>query len=115
MKSYNNITLVGRSVRDCEYKDMVETKRAVFTLAVDRPKGEDGKLSTDFISVVAYGKLAEICGDYITKGSLILATGRLQSRSYEVDREIKWITEVIADGINVLEYKSTTVKQKATA
>jgi single-strand DNA-binding protein len=106
MKSYNNVTIVGRAVRDTELKSVGDdSNRATFTLAVDRPyKDSDGKHPTDFLNVVAWGKLAEICHDYIKKGCLILVSGRIQSRSYEIEKETKWITEIIADSINVLEY-----------
>ncbi len=118
MKSYNNVTLVGRAVKDTEKKSIGEANsRANFTLAIDRPyKDAEGKHPADFLNVVAWGKLAEICADYIKKGSLVLVSGRIQSRSYEVDDETKWITEIVAEGVNILEYAQTpAVKQKAAA
>ena len=61
MKSYNNVTLVGRSVRKPEHKkfdDSDSKQRCTFTLAVDRPyKDDDGKHPTDFLLVVAWGNL----------------------------------------------------------
>ena len=108
MKSYNNVTLVGRSVRGVGFKNIGDdNNRATFVVAVDRPyKDSEGKHPTDFINIVAWGKLAEICSDYISKGSLILVSGRIQSRSYEVDNETKWITEIIAESVNILEYET---------
>lgn len=108
MKSYNNVTLVGRAVRDVDFKEGQGDifARASFTVVVDRPK-ETEKQVSDFLQVVAYGRLAEICSDYITKGSLILISGRLQSRSYEIDNDTRWITEVIAESVNILEYKES--------
>jgi single-strand DNA-binding protein len=104
MKSYNNVTLVGRIVRNCEI-NQENNKRANFTVAVDRPyKDTDGKHPADFLNIVAWGKLAEICFDYVKKGSLILVSGRIQSRSYELDNETRWITEIVAESINILEY-----------
>lgn len=114
MKSFNNVTIVGRSVRDTEIKDVGESSRAFMTFAVDRPyKDSDGKHPTDFLNVIAWGKLAEICGEYIKKGSLVLVSGRVQSRSYEIDQETKWITEIVADSVNILEYKAETTNKKA--
>ncbi|GBR77005.1 single-stranded DNA-binding protein [Candidatus Termititenax persephonae] len=106
MKSYNNVTLVGRAVRDPDFKDAGNVNaRTQFTLAVDRPyKDADGKHPTDFLNVVAWQKLAEICHDYIKKGCLVLLSGRIQSRSYALDGETKWITEIIAESVNILEY-----------
>lgn len=114
MKSYNNVTIVGRSVKDAEVKDVGEKARAQLTIAVDRPyKDSDGKHPTDFLNIVAWGKLAEICGDYIKKGCLVLVNGRIQSRSYTIDGETKWITEIVAESVNVLEYKTENTKKKA--
>ena len=106
MKSYNNVTLIGWAVQDPELKDIGNANsRTQFALAVDRPyKDAEGKRPTDFLHVVAWGKLAEICSDYIKKGCLVLVSGRIQSRSYEADKETKWITEIIAESVNILEY-----------
>jgi single-strand DNA-binding protein len=106
-KSYNNVTLIGRIVKQPELIDVGnDNKRATLTLAVDRPyKDSDGKHPTDFLNVVAWGKLAEICADYCTKGSLTMIAGRIQSRAYTVDDETKWITEIVAESCNVLEYE----------
>lgn len=112
MKSYNNVTLIGRVVKNPDMRKLEndlstsgDQTRTTFTLAVDRPyKDADGKHSVDFLNIVAWGKLGEICADYIKKGSLILIAGRIQSRSYEVNKETKWITEIVAESMNVLEY-----------
>lgn len=106
MKSYNNVTIVGRAVKDAECRTIEnELSAAVFVLAVDRPyKDSDGKHPVDFLNIVAWGKLGDICADYIKKGCLVLVAGRIQSRSYEIEKETKWITEIIAESINVLEY-----------
>jgi len=115
MKSYNNVTLIGRAVKAPELKDCGRANsRAGFVLAVDRPyKDTEGKRPTDFLHVVSWGKLAEICSEYIKKGSLVLVGGRIQARSYELDKETKWITEVIAESVNILEYKNEFSKEKA--
>lgn len=111
MKSYNNVTIVGRAVKDCESKAVGEQNRSMFTLAVDRPyKDSDGKHPVDFLNIVAWGKLADICADYIKKGCLVLVSGRIQSRSYEIEKETRWITEIVAESVNILEYKSTEKK-----
>ena len=117
MKSYNSVTLVGRAVRDPELKDAGNTNaRAQFALAVDRPyKDAEGKHPTDFLNIVAWGKLAEICHDYIQKGSLLLLSGRIQARSYEADGETKWFTEIVAESVNILEYRSGKAKKADAA
>lgn len=108
MKSYNNVTIIGRTVKDCELQANDNGAVARFTLAVDRPyKESDGKHPTDFLSIVAHGRLAQTCGDYIKKGCLILVSGRIQSRAYQVDDTTKWLTEIVAESVNVLEYKNS--------
>lgn len=113
MKSYNNVTIVGRAVREPDYKQNDTNNRASFTVAVDRPyKDSDGKHPTDFLQIVTWGKLADICADYIKKGCLVLVSGRIQTRSYEIDNETRWITEIVGDSINVLEYKNSEKEGK---
>jgi single-strand DNA-binding protein len=112
MKSYNNVTLIGRAVAKPEFKDLPNTARASFTLAVERPyKDADDKHPTDFLNIVAWGKLADICGEYICKGCRVLTSGRIQARSYEVDGTTKWITEIIAESVNILEYANREEKE----
>ncbi|MDC0977714.1 single-stranded DNA-binding protein [bacterium] len=115
MKSYNNVTIIGRSTKDVECKTVgKDNARSMFSLAVDRPyKDTEGKHPTDFLNIVSWGKLAQICSDYIKKGSLVLVSGRIQSRSYELNNETKWITEIIADSVNILEYRDKPLKKAA--
>lgn len=106
MRSYNNVTFVGQCVKDPDFKEVMDNSRANFIIAVDRPhKNEDGKHLTDFLNIVAWGKLAEIVKEYVGKRDLVLISGRIQSRSYEIEGETKWITEIIAESLNVLDKK----------
>lgn len=106
MKSYNNVTIIGKSIKDTTIKTIgTSNSRANFTLAVQRPyKDSEGKHPADFLNIVAWGKLADICNDYIKKGALVLVSGRIQSRSFEMNDETRWIIEIIAESINILEY-----------
>jgi single-strand DNA-binding protein len=56
----------------------------------------------DFINVVAWRRLAEICGEYLKKGRPVSIEGRLQIRDYEKDGEKKVFAEVVADGMQML-------------
>ena len=114
MKSFNSVTLVGRVIKETELKEVQnDNKRASFTLAVDRSyKNSEGKHPADFFNVVAWGKLAEICNDYVKKGCLVLINGKIQSRSYEEGKETRWITEIVADSINILEYANNKKEEK---
>ena len=81
----NRITICGRMVKDPEMR-MTQSGTPVtsFTLAVERdiPK-QDGTRDTDFIDCVAFKGTAEFASKYFRKGSLTIASGRLQIRNWE--------------------------------
>mgnify|MGYP003595167289 CR=1 FL=1 len=98
----------GRLTRDPEIKNTTTGKAvANFTLAVDRRfKNQDGQKEADFINCQAWGKTAEVLGQYTQKGSRIGVVGRLQVRSYDAqDGTKRWVTEVIVDELEFLESK----------
>lgn len=100
----NVIILTGRLTRDPELKFGQSGKAySRFTLAVDRPmqKGE-----TDFINCVAFGKTAELIGEYLRKGRKAGVTGRLQMGKYEVNGEKRTSYDVVVDTIEFLESKN---------
>ena len=102
----NKVILVGRLAQDPEVRYTQSGKAvASFNLAVNRYGQKD---SADFIPIVAWEKLAEICGNNIGKGRKILVEGRLQIRSYEAqDGQKKRVAEVIAQTIEFLDYKKS--------
>ena len=106
--AFNKIILIGRLVRDAEVKyTQTGTTVAQFTLAVDRPVAKGEQKEADFISCVAFGKLAETIGNYTQKGSKILVEGRLQVRNYENKEGKKvYVSEVIVNGMEFLESKA---------
>ncbi|MFR1676830.1 MAG: single-stranded DNA-binding protein [Fusobacterium sp.] len=100
----NVIILTGRLTRDPELKFGQSGKAySRFTLAVDRPmqKGE-----ADFINCVAFGKTAELIGEYLRKGRKEGVTGRLQMGKYEVNGEKRTSYDVVVDTIEFLESKN---------
>ena len=108
MGDFNRATLVGHLINEPEAKEVGDERlRTSFTLAVKRPyKDSEGKQVTDFFNIVSWGKLAEICQEYVKKGSDVLIDGRIQSRSYEQDSQTKWITEIIAESVSFLGHKN---------
>lgn len=103
MKGYNHVTLVGNLVKNPDVKDVGESKRANFVLAVNRNyKKTENQQDVDFIPIISWGKLANICGDYLEKGKRVLVDGRIQVRNYEKDDAKKWVTEVVADEVTIL-------------
>lgn len=102
----NKVILVGRLTQDPEVRYTQNGKAvASFTIAVNRIAAGQGQ-NADFIPVVAWEKLAEICGNNLTKGQRVLAEGRLQIRSYETpDGQKRRVAEVVAQNIEFLERK----------
>ncbi len=86
MASLNRVTLLGNLTRDPEVRYTPSgTPVATLGLAVnDRVKqGDEWKEETCFIDVTVFGKQAESCGEYLSKGSPVLVEGRLRYRTWE--------------------------------
>ena len=104
----NIVILMGRTVKDIELRYTAKSMPvARFTLAVDRPytkQGEEKK--TDFISCVAFGRLAENLEKYIRKGRRIVIEGRIQVNSYDRDDRSKgYSTSVIVERFHFADSK----------
>ncbi len=95
----NKVILMGRFTRDPEMRQTQQgTPFVNFTLAIDRRMARDGQQQADFISCVAWSKLAEFICKYFQKGSMIAISGRLQTRTYDdKDGKRQYVTEVVAD------------------
>jgi single-strand DNA-binding protein len=104
MANLNRIILVGRLTGDPDTKSTVEgIPMTKFRLAVNRFRKEGSPQAADFIDVVTWRRLAEICGEYLKKGRLVLVEGRIQVRSYEDQAgQRKWATEVVARNMQML-------------
>ena len=113
----NKIILMGRLVRDPEVRITPSEKTVcTFTLAVNRRfKNAQGQNEADFINIVVWGKIAENCGNYLTKGQRALVEGRLQLRSYEAKDGSgrRYVTEVIAETVEFIETKSSMGHQSS--
>lgn len=109
----NKVILMGRLTKDPDVR-YTQTGKVVcqFTLAVDRPfTNQEGQREADFITVVVWGKIAELCGNSLAKGHKVLVDGRLQIRSYDAkDGTKRWVTEIIAAGVEFVERRSDTAK-----
>ena len=110
----NKVVLIGRSTKDAELRHTQSGKSvSTFTLAVDRDfKNAQGEREADFIPCVAWGKLAEICGRYITKGKQVAVAGRIQTRNYEdKNGQRRYITEVIVNDLQLLGSRQDAQQQ----
>ncbi|MFZ3301351.1 MAG: single-stranded DNA-binding protein [Microgenomates group bacterium] len=108
MKSLNKVQLIGNLTRDPELK-YTGTGMAVatFTIATNRGWTTDSgekKEEVDFTRLVAWNKLAEICGQLLKKGRKVYVEGRLSNRSYQdKDGVTKYISEVVINDMILLD------------
>lgn len=101
----NSVILIGRLTRDPEVRYISENTMAVatFTIAIDRFGGKEKK--TDFPRITVFGKQAENCEKYLSKGRLVGIQGRLQTGSYQnKDGNTIYTTDVVADRVQFLEW-----------
>jgi single-strand DNA-binding protein len=98
----NVVALVGNLASDIDLKDVAPDKKvASFLLAVDRPGRDAG---ADFVNVSTWNRQAEVCDEYLSKGSKIAVDGRLRSRSWEdEDGKRRSAIEVVANRIDFLD------------
>ena len=108
-KSLNRAMLIGNLGRDPELRyTPAGVAVASFTIATNESwKDQDGNLQerTEWHNIVAWRKLAEICGEYLKKGKKIYVEGKIQTRSYD-DKNTgakRYITEIVADNIIMLD------------
>nr|DAU18877.1 MAG TPA: Single strand binding protein [Caudoviricetes sp.] len=81
----NNITIMGRLTRDPEVRTtQTGTSVASFSLAVERDfKDPSGQRPVDFLDVVAWRGTADLAGQFLTKGRMVVVTGRLETRRWQ--------------------------------
>lgn len=113
MASLNQVQLIGYLGKDPEIKAMQNgDKVANISLAVTergykKADGTDVPEKTEWVNIVAWRKLADILQNYTHKGSMLFAQGKLRTRSYDAqDGSKRYITEVVADSIVLLDRKA---------
>lgn len=103
----NKVILLGRLTKNPEirFSQTNNTKVALFTLAVDRNYVKPGEeRQTDFISLVAYSKLADFVEKYLKQGTQICMCGRMQVRNWTDDEgKRRYATDVITEEIKFAE------------
>ena len=112
----NHVVLIGRLTKDVELKYIQGTGTPVanFAIAVDREfTGKDGKKEVDFIDIQVWGKSAENCSNYISKGSLVGVQGSIRIDLYQnKEGENRKITRVNANRVQFLDTKRTEQENK---
>lgn len=101
----NKVILIGNLTKDPELRYTPNgVAVATFTVAVNRPRtNQAGEREADFINIVAWQKLADLCASYLRKGRQAAIEGRIQTRSYD-NKEGKrvYVTEVVAENVQFL-------------
>ncbi len=107
-KGLNKVMLIGHLGSDPEVKVMTSGQsKANFTLATTESfKDSDGNWQEkpEWHRIVVWGKLAEICGQYLKKGRQVYVEGRLQTRSWDDPKsgEKKYTTEIVCSEMQML-------------
>jgi len=107
----NKVMLIGNVTRDPELRSTPSGQSvASFSLATNRvwkdPSSGERKSAAEFHNIIAWRKLAEICGQYLRKGSKIYVEGRLQTRNWQgQDGNKRYMTEVIMENMIMLDRK----------
>lgn len=109
MPALNRVQLIGRLGRDPEGKFTPTGKKVThFSLAVtNRWKSRDAETReyTEWINIEAWGRLGEVCNEYLKKGSLVYLDGRLKTDRYEDQGEKKYYSKVVALQMQMLDRK----------
>jgi single-strand DNA-binding protein len=114
--SVNRVILLGFCGKDPEVKTVGENKVATFSMAMTEKgyKTKDGKEiheKTEWVNIVAWRGLASLCEGYVKKGSQLYVEGRLTTRSYEKDGTKIYVTEVVAENIQLCGSKPEGASQ----
>lgn len=119
-RGVNKVIIVGNLGRDPEVKYMSNgnavTKLAVATSEVwkDKTSGEQQE-KTEWHPIIAFGKLAEIMGQYLKKGSKVYVEGKLQTRMWEKEGQKHYTTEIIASEFQMLDGKGERSEPQQTS
>ena len=106
----NKVILIGRLGADPEIRYMQDgTMVTNFRLATDeayKSKSGEKVQKTEWHKIVTFRKLAEICGNYLTKGKLVYIEGKIQTRAWEDKEGVKrYTTEIVASNMQMLDSK----------
>lgn len=116
--SLNRAQIIGNCGKDAEVRMVGENKVATFTVATaerykDSKSGE-WKENTEWHNIVCWRHTAELAEKYIRKGTQLYIEGKIRTRSWEKDGEKRYVTEIVADSIQLLGKKEDSSQSPAT-
>ncbi|MBU3965265.1 single-stranded DNA-binding protein [Patescibacteria group bacterium] len=102
----NKVFVLGNLTRDPEVRTIASGQQvASFSIATNRVwynQAKEKNQEVEFHNIVAWGRLAEIAGQYFTKGKMVLVEGRIKTRSWQAqDGTKKYRTEIIAENMQM--------------
>ena len=99
----NQCNFIGRLGRDPEVR-YTQSGKAVSSFSIACSEKRGGEETTEWVNVVAWEKLAEICGQYLRKGSLVFVGGRMQTRKWQDQNgNDRYTTEIVAREMKMLD------------
>ena len=120
MATLNQCSFIGRCGKDPDTR-FTASGQAVTNVSIacsEKYKNKAGETEekTEWINLVFWGKLAEIVGKYVTKGSEIFVQGRMETRKWEKDGVTKYATDIVCDKMQMLGSagERTQVKESGT-
>lgn len=116
MNDLNYCSFIGRLGKDPEIRYMPNGEAVCgFSLAIGSQwtsKSGEKQESTEWVNISAFGKLAEICGQYLVKGSKVFVSGRLKTDKYTDKSGVeKYATRIMADKMQMLDGKNAADNQ----
>ena len=122
MPALNRVQLIGYLGKDPESKFTPTGKKVTqFSVAISnrwRNKDGEAKEYTEWVNIEAWGRLGEVCNEYLKKGSLVFLEGRLKTDKFEDKGENRYFTKVVALSMQMLDRKPSeepvlTVEEEA--
>jgi single-strand DNA-binding protein len=109
MPTLNRVQLIGRLGKDPESRFTPTGKKVThFNIAVSRrwKNGDGMKEQTEWVNVEAWGRLGEVCQEYLKKGNLVYVEGRLKTDKFEDKGETRYYTKVVSLALQFLDKRT---------
>ena len=110
MPALNRIQLIGYLGREPDSRFTPSGKRVThFSLGVTQrwKTGDENRESTEWVNVEVWDRLAEICSEYLKKGSLVYVEGRIKTDKYEDNGSNRYFTKVVALQVQFLDRRQS--------